>query len=138
MTGKPTVRRLTSAALIAPCGMNCGLCHAFRRSRNWCPGCRTSKRAKTRVPCKIRNCESRLGEKFCTSCAKFSCDKLSHIDKRYRVKYGMSMIENLKRIEVGGLRNFVESEKIKWACPGCGATLCVHKARCLACERPWR
>jgi hypothetical protein len=50
----------------------------------------------------------------------------------------MSMIENLKRIDVGGLNSFVASEKSKWACSGCGATLCVHKARCLTCERPWR
>jgi len=91
-----------------------------------------------RVACKIRNCEALRGKKFCTSCAKFPCERLRHIDKRYRAKYGMSMIENLKRIEAGGLRSFVDSEKTKWACPGCGATLCVHKARCLVCERGWR
>jgi len=47
----------------------------------------------------------------------------------------MSMIENLQRIGGDGLRSFVDSEKTKWACPGCGATLCVHKTHCLACER---
>jgi predicted RNA-binding Zn-ribbon protein involved in translation (DUF1610 family) len=63
---------------------------------------------------------------------------LKHIDSRYRAKYGMSMIENLQRIETGGLRRFVASEKTKWLCPGCGATLCVHKAACLQCGRTWR
>jgi hypothetical protein len=27
-------------ALIAPCGMNCGVCMAYLREKNKCPGCR--------------------------------------------------------------------------------------------------
>jgi len=134
MAGKSKARRLTATALIAPCGMNCGLCHAFLRSRNRCPGCRTNERGEMRVACKIRNCETRRGKRFCTSCTKFPCERVCHIDKRYRTKYGMSMIENLKSIKAVGLRSFVDSEKIKWACPGCGAPLCVHKAGCLVCR----
>lgn len=48
------------------------------------------------------------------------------------------MLENLARIATGGLQSFVEQEKAKWACPGCGATICAHKRFCLACERKWR
>jgi hypothetical protein len=48
------------------------------------------------------------------------------------------MIENLRRIDTDGLRSFVEKEKARWACPGCGATICVHKESCLVCERRWR
>ena len=123
---------------IAPCGMNCSLCYAFLRSRNRCPGCRVADnlKPKTRVMCRIKNCEARRGN-FC-SCASFPCERLSSLDKRYRSKYEMSMIQNLRHIEIEGLRSFIEKEKSKWACPGCGATICVHKRSCLVCAREWR
>ena len=139
MVAESTARRPGKADLIAPCGMNCGLCYAFRRSRNRCPGCRVDdpRQPRTRVGCRIRNCRARRGE-FCIGCAPFPCERLRHLDQRYRTKYGMSMLENLRRIETDGLRSFVVQEKVKWACPGCGATICVHKAFCLVCERRWR
>jgi hypothetical protein len=60
-----------------PCGMNCSLCRAFLRRRNKCPGCRGDDRGKckTRVACKIKNCEARRGS-FCTYCASFPCERL--------------------------------------------------------------
>ena len=139
MSEESTARRWSKAGLIAPCGMNCGLCYAFLRSRNRCPGCRVGDRRKpkTRLACRIRNCRARRG-RFCTGCARFPCERLRHLDQRYRTKYGMSMLENLRRIETDGLRSFVEQEKTKWVCPGCGATICVHKGFCLVCERRWR
>lgn len=119
--------------------MNCGLCSAFFRDRNKCPGCRVEdgRKPKTRVTCRIKTCIERSGD-FCTSCARFPCERLRHLDKRYRTKYGMSMIENLRRIDTDGLRRFLEQEKTKWTCPGCGSTICVHKAACLVCRREWR
>ncbi len=87
--------------------------------------------------CKIKTCKARRGC-FCTGCARFPCDRLRHLDQRYRARYGMSMLENLTNIDAHGLRNFVDAEKFNWACPGCGQTLCVHKAACLACGHKWR
>jgi hypothetical protein len=137
-----TTQCLSQAKLIAPCGMNCGLCRAFVRSRNRCPGCRGDDRGKpkTRVACRIKTCELRRrgGGDFCTDCASFPCERLGCLDKRYRTKYGMSMIENLRSIEADGLASFVEREKSKWTCVGCGATICVHEALCLVCKRKWR
>ena len=44
--------------LIAPCGMNCGICMAFLRPTNKCPGCRSDDTDKpiTRIGCKIKTC----------------------------------------------------------------------------------
>lgn len=134
MARKSTAGELSEAGLIAPCGMNCGLCYAFLRSRNRCPGCRVddTAKAKTCVECKIRNCDARR-EEFCAGCATFPCERLRHLDKRYRTKYGTSMLENLKCIEVEGVRSFAAKDKARWACPGCGRTICVHKKACLVC-----
>jgi hypothetical protein len=141
MSEGPTTQHSIQAELIAPCGMNCGLCRAFLRSRNRCQGCRGDDRGKpkTRVACRIKTCElrGRAGGDFCTGCASFPCEQLSRLDKRYRTKYGMSMIENLRSIEAGGLASFVEREKSRWRCPGCGAMICVHEASCLVCKRKW-
>jgi hypothetical protein len=129
-------------ALIAPCGMNCGLCRAYLREKNACPGCRgdDSAKPKTRTTCRIKTCPELLQGKLthCSGCDRFPCDKLHHLDERYRTKYGMSMIGNLEQIKKSGIRHFVRSEKERWACPGCGQQLCVHEPQCLFCGRTRR
>jgi hypothetical protein len=123
--------------LIAPCGMNCGICLAFLREKNKCPGCRAIdlNQPVTRSRCKIKNCPNfkNRQSKFCFACETFPCDRLKHLDKRYRTKYKMSMIENLDHIKKLGIKNFVAAEKVRWACPECGDVICVHKGYCLAC-----
>jgi hypothetical protein len=102
--------------LIAPCGMNCGLCIAHLRDRNRCPGCRMDNGSKsvTRRNCKIKNCAVfRGGTRFCFQCKEYPCPVLERLDRRYREKYGMSMIENLNNIKKNGIRKFIAGEK-KW------------------------
>ena len=90
--------------LIAPCGMNCGLCIGYIRKKNPCGGCfkkdDENKPSQCRS-CSIVNCESLAKTKsgFCYECKKYPCARLKNLDKRYREKYGMSMIENLLYIE---------------------------------------
>jgi hypothetical protein len=142
MAGEGAKGNLDWAALIAPCGMNCRLCQAYSRARNPCPGCRGDNRGKpkTRVACRIKNCEKRIAGSadYCGKCSSFPCESLRRLDKRYRAKYGMSMIGNLKTILLSGLQSFVKSEQTRWACRRCGAVLCVHQEHCLACRRKWR
>ena len=127
------------ATLIAPCGMNCRLCRAFTRDKKACPGCTDDDHFKpqTRAMCRIKLCEKMAG-KYCFSCDSFPCARLSHLDKRYRTKYGMSMISNLEHIRKFGIRNFIRNKKEKWTCPECGGLLCVHEPKCLYCGEKWR
>jgi predicted RNA-binding Zn-ribbon protein involved in translation (DUF1610 family) len=60
------------------------------------------------------------------------------LDNRYRTKYVMSMIDNLKNIREFGIRVFIKNEKEKWACPECGEIICVHKENCIFCGYKWR
>lgn len=132
----------TNLTLIAPCGLNCRLCRAYIRDRQPCPGCRgeDTKKSKSCVACKIKNCEKMVGGeiKFCFDCDEFPCTRLTHLDKRYRTYYGTSAIENLKSINKIGVRNFVKNENDKWSCPECGAMLCMHKPQCPSCGFAWR
>jgi len=123
---------------IAPCGMNCNTCIGYLRDKNKCPGCRerdTNKPNSCRK-CTIKNCSilKELKQKFCSDkCKKFPCKRLIQLDKRYKTKYGMSMLKNLEDIKEIGIRKFVENEKIRWKCPKCGEILCVHRDLCLKC-----
>jgi hypothetical protein len=123
--------------LIAPCGMNCRLCRAFIRDRKPCPGCRGDDGFKSQacVTCRIKNCGDLLKTeaKYCFRCDSFPCDGLNHLDKRYRNRYGLSVIDNLENIRKFGLRQFIRNEKEKWTCPKCGELLSVHKPHCLSC-----
>jgi hypothetical protein len=142
----PKKREEIPTGLIAPCGMNCRLCWGFIRGQNRCPGCRIlegrdSKKSAYRRTCQIRNCEqfAKSTATFCADgCGRFPCARLKQLDKRYRTKYGMSMIDNLKQINELGARHFAGNESVKWACPECGELLCVHKPTCLSCGYQWR
>ena len=127
--------------LIAPCGMNCRLCLGYVRNVNTCPGCLRinnieSDKSKYRCGCVIRSCDQlrNTGSKYCSSkCTRFPCRRLKQLDKRYRAKYEMSMIDNLEAIEARGVRWFVRDQKKKWTCIKCGSLLCVHRNSCLFC-----
>jgi hypothetical protein len=123
--------------LIAPCGMNCALCLAYQRQKNHCPGCNgpDAGKAKSCMACIIKNCEELRQSKdgFCFTCGKFPCRRMKQLDRRYRTKYGMSMLENLQAIETQGINNFIELEKAKWTCLQCGSLLCVHREACQNC-----
>lgn len=126
-------------ALIAPCGMDCGICLGYLREKNRCYGCRQFSEHKPGYcrKCIIINCEllSKTDSKFCYDCEKYPCRRLKQLDKRYRTNYNMSMLENLELIKNIGLDGFVEKENKRWVCPSCGAVLCVHRDFCLKCKK---
>jgi hypothetical protein len=127
------------SSLLAPCGINCRVCVAYLRLKNKCPGCRgnTANKPITRAQCKIKNCDElrKRTVRFCFQCRKFPCERIKQMDKRYRTRYNMSTIENLKNMKKSGIRKFLKNEKIRWMCPHCGGTLCVHRGCCYNCGK---
>lgn len=123
--------------LIAPCGINCGLCIAYQRDKNSCCGCNItdSNKSKHCQNCSIKNCPELVISdiKFCFTCKKYPCTRLKLLDKRYRLKYGMSSNTNLQIIDKEGIDQFIASEQIKWQCVHCGKFLCMHRNVCLNC-----
>lgn len=132
----------TSPSLIAPCGIDCRLCHAYIRDKKSCPGCLGDDRLKTSTyctTCPIKHCDQRAvqGIESCVDCDIFPCTRLAHLDKRYITKYATSPIANLISIKEIGIEKFVENENETWACPQCGVMLCMHKPQCLNCGYVW-
>lgn len=102
--------------LIAPCGMNCGICLAYLRTKNRCEGCwgENEHKPKHCVKCVIKNCEllAKTDSKFCYDCEKYPCTRLKQLDKRYRTNYSMSMIENLDSIKKSDWINLCKMKMI--------------------------
>jgi hypothetical protein len=129
--------------LIAPCGMNCRLCISYQAMKNdlnkqgfhkkYCLGCIPRGENCTHLG---DQCEL-LGKgsvRFCFECKDFPCKRLKTLDKRYRTKYHMSMIENLKYIQENGTEMFLEKEEIKWHCTECNNIICCHNGLCMNCN----
>ena len=143
------MHRTFNEQLIAPCGMNCGICSAYLayahdlRSKGikatYCTGCidRDKKCAFVKKRCDLlMNNEVR----FCYECDGFPCDRLQKLDRGYRTKYGMSMIGNLESIRDNGIDAFLAQQSEKYKCPTCGGVICVHNGKCYNCQRveSWR
>lgn len=129
--------------LIAPCGMNCGLCVAYLGQKNdinkkglhrtYCPGCIPRGKHCLHM---ADSCE-KMGSgqvRFCTECEDYPCSRLKRLDKRYRDKYHMSMIANLDEIREKGMDAFLKSQEKNWQCPTCDGTICCHNGLCLSCD----
>lgn len=129
--------------LIAPCGMNCGLCVSYLAMKNdinkegfhrrYCPGC--IPRGKHCLFMKEQCDKVGKGQvRFCTECPDFPCKRLKTLDARYLLKYHMSMIENLGYIKDHGMEAFLQKEETLWKCEQCGGTICCHNGLCLHCN----
>ncbi len=125
--------------LIAPCGMNCGICVSFfgyavngRKRKITCIGCRSRDKQCAFLK---KQCEILTNKKveYCFECNDFPCENLRKLDKRYREKYKMSMIENLNYIKKNGIKKFLDKERNRWKCPKCGGVICVHTRICYTC-----
>lgn len=128
--------------LVAPCGMNCGICKAYlaysrgvpkkKGQVTHCSGCRVRDKNCAFIK---RACPHKVGKqlKFCYECPDMPCEHLRRLDERYRVRYGMSMIENQKMIRDKGMAEFLKSQTEKYRCPSCGDVVSVHDGRCYRC-----
>ena len=138
---KDMVEKLTPD-LIAPCGMNCGICKAYlaysrgvpykKGEVSHCTGClvRNKNCAFIRRDCKkLRKKQIR----FCYECADMPCEQLAKLDGLYRARYGMSMIENLKMIRERGMDEFLKSQSERYRCASCDDIISVHNGKCYAC-----
>jgi hypothetical protein len=128
--------------LIAPCGMNCGICSGYLASKYdvkgkgikmpYCTGCRPRDKKCTFLK---KKCDLLMEGKvwYCYDCENFPCLRLQSIDKRYRTNYRMSMVDNLEFIKEEGIKKFLEQQADRWECPKCGEIICCHNGICFNC-----
>ena len=105
---------------VAPCGMNCAVYSAHLALRHdvkskgiripYCEGCRHRKCAFLK-----KRCQLLLNKKvsFCYECSDFPCERLKHIDNRYKTHFHMSLISNLEYIKDNGMSKFLNLQQKK-------------------------
>jgi hypothetical protein len=143
------------AELIAPCGANCSTCTGYLAYKHqvkqkgvkmpYCQGCRPQNKQCAWLK---KRCGLLLNNKinYCFECPDYPCDKLKHIDKRYRTLFRTSFLSNLDIIKEEGIEKLLEKEGAKWKCPQCGDVICCHNGICYSCgleslrskKMPWR
>ena len=122
--------------MIAPCGANCGICMAFLRTANRCFGCLTHdvSIAKVGRNCRIKMCNKEKGFEYCYECNEYPCSLIKHLDKRYRLNYSYSMIDNLNAIKTDGIDKFLANCEKNYTCD-CGGIICIHRGYCIKCGK---
>jgi hypothetical protein len=129
-----------SKKLIAPCGMNCGVCLGYfgytsagKRRKSICIGCTPSGKSCAWIK---KSCKKLLKNEieYCYECNDFPCEQLQKLDNKYRERYNMSMIENLEYIRDNGMDDFLKQQGKKYQCLKCGGVICVHNGICYSCE----
>ncbi len=129
--------------LIAPCGINCGLCTAYlayssnmpqQKGVQHCTGCRARNKNCAFIK---KQCPSKVGKQisFCFECTQFPCERLEKIDARYQRDYNTSPVKNLKFLKEHGMEAFLKAQQEEHQCPKCGGTICVHNGFCYDCGK---
>jgi hypothetical protein len=123
--------------MLAPCGVDCGICSAYLREKNHCAGCLADDLTLSNHHCSTctrKYCIEHKGETYCYSCDKFPCRSIKGLEKRYTEKYGESPIDNGRFVEQYGMEAFIALEKERWICKACGSVLNVHRSTCDICN----
>jgi hypothetical protein len=133
---------LHNEELIAPCGMNCAICSGYLARQYevksqgirmpYCTGCRPRDKQCAFLK---KRCQLLLSGQvqYCYECPDFPCERLRHIDRRYKTFFRISLIENLEDIKEKGIEAFLKKEEEKWRCPECGGVICCHNGICFNC-----
>jgi hypothetical protein len=58
---------------------------------------------------------------------------IKRLDKSYRKRYNISLIENAIRIKAVGTAIFLAEERAKWICKHCGGAISLHDGVCSDC-----
>ena len=125
-------------SLLAPCGMNCLLCYKHLGAKP-CPGCFCGDENKPNScrSCKIRDCALAKGLRHCARCADFPCGQINLLDKSYRTRYGISLIEAGKVAVRDGIKTFLQGQIAQYTCPACGGLISMHDGDCSNCKKQY-
>ncbi|RLF58080.1 MAG: hypothetical protein DRN27_06335 [Thermoplasmata archaeon] len=128
-----------SEELIAPCRMNCRICLGYfgyttsgKKRKMKCIGCKPRDKSCAFLKKYCKKLQKNEVN-YCYECSDFPCGQLQKLDKGYRERYAMSMIENLEYIRDNGMDDFLKQQEKKYRCPDCGGVICVHNEICYSC-----
>lgn len=124
-----------SVTMLAPCGMNCHVCYVHLKKKKPCLGCHGQDESKPQHcrKCKIKECATNQGVDFCSSCPSFPCAIIKRLDKSYKQRYRVSLVDNAIRLKTVGAKQYLLEEKERWTCAYCGGVISLHDCVCSEC-----
>ena len=150
---------LVDKNLVGRCGLYCGSCLIYRAYKDSeqlrqkiakrekckpeeirCEGCQTVftngwdlKDEHWGKNCRIIKCLEAKGLNFCYECDTFpNCKKFRQI-ANYCLKRNEDLVENLNKIKVGKVQEWLEDEDLKWRCQECGKPIAIQLKECYWC-----
>lgn len=122
---------------VAPCGVVCILCAFYYKEKNRCFGCNKEDKEKSKhcTTCLKKKCVKEKGYTYCFECNNFPCKKIKYLDKKYKDRYNISLIENGFYMKKFGVNNFLKMMTEKYKCSECGKTVTVHYGKCISCGK---
>ena len=123
--------------MLAPCGIDCGVCYVHLKNKKPCLGCWGQDDSKPQHcrQCKIKVCAMEQGIDFCSSCSSFPCAIIKRLDKSYRQRYQVSLVDNALRQKRVGAKQHLSEEREKWMCVDCGGVISLHDRVCSECGK---
>ena len=78
-----------------------------------CAGCKPTDKSCSHLKKYCKN-KAIYEIDYCYECSDFPCGKLKKLDKKYRERYNMSMIDNLENIRDKGIDVFLKQQEKKY------------------------
>ncbi len=140
---------MTEYHLDAPCGLYCGACGTVladmrgtveELAREWemepgqlvCHGCRSDTTAVFCRDCRFRSCTASRGVEHCSECGDFPCDELVAFRNDDAPHHSVVLV-NLRRMREVGTAAWLEEQRLRWSCPGCGEPFFWYDTACRFC-----
>lgn len=129
--------------MLAPCGMDCAVCYKHVGIRKYAKpraGCLQGDIGKPEHcrTCKIISCAHEKGHTRCLECMDFPCKLIKNMEKSYRQRYGVSLVENSLTAREKGVAAFLEQDRARWTCTACGGAFSLHDDVCSECGEAGR
>lgn len=133
----------------AVCGLYCGACGAVLAdkdgsvealAREWgmrpeqlvCHGCRTDVNASFCQDCGFKSCAGSKGIEHCSECDEFPCAMLVDFGNDGAAHHSV-VLRNSEAIREHGLVPWLEQQRQRWTCSGCGAPFSWYDRTCKGC-----
>ena len=129
------VAELTNEEMFSVCGLDCSVCSAHLRTNKPCVGCLIEGENKPVhcLNCSKKKCAKEKGVTHCYECDEYPCKKIKVADRKYKEKYGVSLIKNNMLVKKTGADSFYEIQRKEYKCSECDGVFDVHNKCCSEC-----
>lgn len=102
-----------------------------RPGERFCKGCLSDLRSKWCMTCDIRDCAAEKGIDTCAECSEMPCGRMLAFEKS--APHHEGVIEQLHALGSLGQLPWIEAQRRRWTCAGCGVPYDWYTKKCGRC-----